>query len=68
MPPDIVVLPVVEFATDLPPNSPERRENPALATTGGATRLFAIITASICGLWAWRYLKRWTVEHTEFAV
>lgn len=29
---------------------------------------FTIITVGIYGLWAWRYLKRWTVEHTEFAV
>jgi uncharacterized membrane protein YjgN (DUF898 family) len=27
---------------------------------------FTIITIGIYGLWAWRYIQRWKVEHTEF--
>ena len=27
---------------------------------------FTIITIGIYGLWAWRYIQRWKVEHTQF--
>lgn len=27
--------------------------------------LLIIVTVGIYGLWAWRYLQRWKVEHTE---
>jgi hypothetical protein len=29
--------------------------------------LLCIVTCLIYGLWAWRYVKRWKVEHTVFA-
>lgn len=30
--------------------------------------LLILVTLGIYSLWAWRYIQRWKVEHTEFAV